>query len=55
MDGAILGPEQMVAVDDKPKAVLIDGGTYLMVSPERVSSAEGVRWRTTPRHQLKKF
>ncbi len=55
MDGAILGPEQMVAVDDKPKAVLIDGGTYLMVSPEREACAEGVRWRTTPRHQLKKF
>jgi len=55
MDGMILGPEQVIAVDDKPKAVLIDGGTYLMVSPLQDLAVEGVQWRTTSRHQLKKF
>lgn len=53
MDGMILDDEELVAVDEKPKAVLVDGGTYLMVSP--VSGDAAVRWRTTPRQQLKRF
>lgn len=53
MDGLILDTEELVEVDKKPKAVLVDGGTYLMVSP--VSGDAAVRWRTTPRQQLKRF
>lgn len=53
MDGEELSHEEIIAVDDKPKAVMIDGGTYLMVSP--VDNGNGVRWRTTPRQQLKRF
>jgi hypothetical protein len=53
MDGEVLGHEEVIAIADKPKAVLVDGGTYLMVSP--VDNADGVRWRTTPRQQLKRF
>lgn len=53
MDGHLLDKEEVIAVDEKPKAVLVDGGTYLMVSP--MQSVDGVRWRTTPRQQLKRF
>jgi len=53
MDGKLLGPEEIVAVDTKPKAVLLDGQAFLMVSP--AADAGGVRWRTTPRQQLKGF
>ncbi|ABA89632.1 hypothetical protein Pcar_2393 [Syntrophotalea carbinolica DSM 2380] len=53
MDGKELGHEETIAVDEKPKAVMIDGGPYLMVSP--VDDGDGVRWRTTPRQQLKRF
>jgi hypothetical protein len=53
MAGEVLGHEEVIAIADKPKAVLVDGGTYLMVSP--VDNADGVRWRTTPRQQLKRF
>jgi hypothetical protein len=40
-------------VDTKPKAVLLDGQAFLMVSP--AADAGSVRWRTTPRQQLKGF
>jgi hypothetical protein len=53
MEGELLGPDEVIAVDDKPKAVLVDGGTYLMVSPAKSDSE--VQWRTTPRQQLKRF
>jgi hypothetical protein len=53
MDGMVLGPDEIVAVDSKPKAVLLNGKTYLMVSP--APESEPVRWRTTPRQQLKRF
>lgn len=53
MNGDLLGHEEIVAVDEKPKAVMIDGGTYMMVSP--VEGGAGPRWRTTPRQQLKRF
>jgi hypothetical protein len=53
MDGEALGREEIIAVDEKPKAVMIDGAPYLMVSP--VDKGDGVRWRTTPRQQLKRF
>jgi len=53
MDGQLLAATEMVEVDSKPKAVLLDGRIYLMVSP---NAEEGqARWRTTPRSQLKKF
>jgi hypothetical protein len=32
---------------------MIGGGTYLMVSA--VEKSDQVRWRTTPRQQLKRF
>lgn len=53
LDGNLLGPDEIVAIDNKPKAVLLDGQAFLMVSPD--SGAEGVRWRTTPRQQLKRY
>lgn len=53
MDGDILGPAEVVAVDSKPKAVLLDGQVFLMVS--RTAENDAVRWRTTPRQQLKRF
>jgi hypothetical protein len=53
MDGLVLDPHEIVAVDSKPKAVLLDGKTYLMVSP--APETDSVRWRTTPRQQLKRF
>jgi hypothetical protein len=53
LDGEVLGAEEVIAVDDKPKAVMIGGGTYLMVSA--VEKSDRVRWRTTPRKQLKRF
>jgi hypothetical protein len=53
MDGALLGPDELVAVDEKPKAVLLEGRTFLMVSPAAANDA--VRWRTTPRQQLKRY
>jgi hypothetical protein len=53
LDGEVLGAEEIIAVDDKPKAVMIGGGTYLMVSA--VEKSDQVRWRTTPRQQLKRF
>jgi hypothetical protein len=53
MDGNLLGPDEIVAIDSKPKAVLLEGQAFLMVSPE--AGTEGVRWRTTPRQQLKRY
>lgn len=53
MDGNLLGPDEIVAIDSKPKAVLFEGQAFLMVSPE--SGTEVVRWRTTPRQQLKRY
>jgi hypothetical protein len=53
MDGLVLGPEELVAVDEKPKAVLLEGQTFLMVSPS--VATDSVRWRTTPRQQLKRY
>ncbi|APG28826.1 hypothetical protein A7E78_13905 [Syntrophotalea acetylenivorans] len=53
MDGKLLSETEIVEVENKPKAVLLDGKIYMMVSPH---ADEGrARWRTTPRSQLKKF
>jgi hypothetical protein len=53
IDGMVLGPDEIVAVDTKPKAVLLDGQAYLMVSP--VTEAGEARWKTTPRQLLKRY
>jgi hypothetical protein len=53
MSGEVLDPDERVAVAEKPKAVFLDGRTFLMVSPAEDQC--GVRWRTTCRKQLKKF
>lgn len=53
MEGELLTAGEMVDIDSKPKAVLLDGQIYLMVSP--VTDGGLVSWRTTPRSQLKKF
>ena len=53
MAGELLAATEIVEVDNKPKAVLLDGQIYLMVSP--IDNGDGVHWRTTPRSQLKKF
>jgi hypothetical protein len=53
MDGEVLGRQEIIAVYEKPKAVLIHGATYLMVSP--MNGEDGVRWRTTPRQHLRRF
>ncbi len=53
LDGALLSATEMVEIESKPKAVLLDGKIYMMVSP--VTDGGRVRWRTTPRSQLKKF
>jgi hypothetical protein len=53
MGGEFLTATEMVEVDSKPKAVLLDGKIYLMVSP--IDNGGEVRWRTAPRSQLKKF
>ncbi|MEZ4598327.1 MAG: hypothetical protein R2940_00865 [Syntrophotaleaceae bacterium] len=53
IDGMTLGPEEVVAVDSKPKAVLLDGQAFLMVSP--AAETDAVKWKTTPRQLLKRF
>jgi hypothetical protein len=53
MTGEVLGPEERVAVAEKPKAVLLDGQTFLMVSPAEDGGL--APWRTTCRRQLKQF
>ncbi len=53
MDGELLAADEMIEVEEKPKAVLLDGKIYMMVSP--VADEGRARWRTTPRSQLKKF
>ncbi len=53
MDGDLLDVEEMVEVESKPKAVLLEGKIYMMVSP--LADGGRARWRTTPRQQLKKF
>jgi hypothetical protein len=53
MDGEVLGPDEVIAIYEKPKAVMLHGATYLMVSA--LDGGDGVRWRTTPRQHLRRF
>lgn len=53
MDGELLLDTEIVEVENKPKAVLLEGKIYMMVSPN--ADNDRARWRTTPRSQLKKF
>jgi hypothetical protein len=53
MTGEFLPATEIVEIESKPKAVLLDNQIYMMVSP--VTDGGRVRWRTTPRSQLKQF
>ena len=53
MEGELLSETEMVEVEEKPKAVLLDGQIYMMVSA--LADGGRARWRTTPRQQLKRF
>jgi hypothetical protein len=51
--GDALREDDLVAIDEKPKTVLLDGASVLLVSAAQEQS--GARWRTLHRKQLRGY
>lgn len=53
LDGGVVADQEMVRLGEKVKTVLLDGKAVLLVVPVD-EAADGVRWQTCSRQQLKK-
>jgi hypothetical protein len=52
--GNTLQDDELVRLGDKMKAVLLDGGPVLLVSPEE-PAVDGINWRVLSKQELKSF
>lgn len=55
VEGTVLGADDLVQLGDTVKAVLLDGRCVLPVTSTEAAEAEGVRWQTCSKQQLKNY